>query len=276
MTKFETGGVDFLMIIFPLFSGSAGNSTYLKCKNTAVLVDVGRSAKQTEDSLIQKNLHPSKINFIFITHEHLDHVKGLHIFASKYKIPVYSSKGTINFFRKKNNSRVISDKLLFKVIPSKGVEIGDFFVKSFNVSHDCCEGIGYIFETQNERKIAFVTDTGCVTNEMRNSIVGCDTLFLESNHDVKMVECGKYPYNIKKRIISDIGHLSNEDCAKELPNLVNSGLTHIILSHLSKNNNLAQLAYQTAVSTLFEHNMKENIDYTLFVSKNINNSCCSF
>ncbi|MDR0405031.1 MAG: MBL fold metallo-hydrolase [Oscillospiraceae bacterium] len=259
-----------MSLAFPLFSGSTGNSNFLQCKNTAILVDIGCSAKQLEISLIRRNLDPSKINSIFITHEHLDHVRGLRVFASRYKIPVYSSKGTIKFLKKR---KILSDEFSFKVIPKEGVGIGDLFIKTFNLSHDCQEGVGYVIETQTGKKAAFVTDTGCITEEIRSAVRGCDLLFLESNHDVNMVACGSYPYHIKRRIISDIGHLSNEDCAKELPELVKLGLRHIVLSHLSENNNLTQLAYQTCISTLLEKNMKENRDYILSVAKKSNNSC---
>jgi phosphoribosyl 1,2-cyclic phosphodiesterase len=257
-----------LSIIFPLFNGSKGNATYIRCRNTSILIDAGCSAKQIEISMFEKNLNPSKLNSIFITHEHLDHIKGLKAFASRYKIPIYSSEGTILSLSKKC---ILNNKFAYYIVPSRGISVNeDLFIKPFSISHDCAEGFGYVVETKDERKIAFATDTGFVSDEIRQAVKGCDVIFIESNHDVKMLKYGIYPSYLKKRILSTLGHLSNEACAKELPYLIECGLSRIVLSHLSKQNNNSELAYQTAVLNLSKYNIKEGIDYKIMVADEIN------
>ncbi len=256
------------MNIYPLFSGSSGNSTYVEfSKGRGFLVDAGKSAKQIEKHLKICGVEPQSVESIFVTHEHLDHVSGLKVFASRYNIKVYGSRGTVEALKAKG----IVGNFDFEVI-DKEVDTGYIGVNTFKISHDCSEGTGYVFSNSVGEKFAVCTDLGYVSDEVKLAISGCEVLMLESNHDVKMVENGPYPYYLKKRILSNRGHLSNETCAQLLPYLVNKGTKKILLSHLSSNNNIPELAIQTSICELGKHEIRNNRDVFLDVAPKLNES----
>lgn len=259
----ETGRMKRMTRLYPLFSGSSGNAYYLGTKESGILIDIGRSAKQIENALRENELDPKNIRTIFITHEHIDHVRGLRVFASRYGMKVYSSAGTINALEEKN---YINDKVNINPISIQGIETDDMKITPFRISHDCAEGYGYVAETSDGRKTAFATDTGYITDDMANALNGCDTVVIESNHDIRMLETGEYPYLLKKRILSDVGHLSNDTCAGKLAELVKSGTTRFLLAHLSRENNMPALAEQTALCELTMQGMKRNQDFILKVA----------
>ncbi len=254
--------------LYPLFSGSKGNCYYIGSGDSGVLVDIGMNAKQTEIVLKNNDIPIENIKGIFITHEHTDHINGLRVFASRYGIDVYGSMGTINELIKKE---LITDKFNAHIASYEGVNLCDMFILPFKTSHDCSESNGFVVTTADNRTCAVVTDTGTITTDTKQAILGCDTLVIESNHDVNMLLNGMYPYPLKKRITSDIGHLSNEDCADFLPNAVYSGTKRLVLAHLSQENNMPYLAEQYALSALHEKNMKIDNDYKLMIAPVINN-----
>lgn len=257
---------DYMARLYPLFSGSKGNCYYLTSGGKGILIDAGRSAKQIENAMKDNELDIKDVCGIFITHEHSDHISGLRVLASRYSINVYSSKGTLDYL---NNAGILTDKYNSYVIGTAGVETAGMLVKSFRTSHDCCESVGYSVETPDGRKFAIATDTGCLTDEIINSINGCDVVAIESNHDVNMLLNGVYPYPLKRRILSDVGHLSNETCSGILPRLVKSGTTRFVLAHLSRENNMPRIAQQSALCSLQENGMKQNIDFTLDIAKEV-------
>lgn len=254
--------------IFPLFSGSSGNSFYISAQNQAILIDAGKSAKQIELAIKNKNLDIKSIKAIFITHEHTDHVQGLRVFASRYKIKVYASEGTISQLEKKN---ILNSSLSYKVMPGDGICIGSINIKGFHTSHDAAESMGFIINIGNQNKISLVTDLGFISEDIITKVKGSNVVILESNHDIYMLQNGSYPYELKKRILSDKGHLSNEACAKVLPTLLKSGTTRFLLAHLSQKNNFDKLALQTSLCELQKAGAKRNFDFLIQVLPPMNN-----
>ena len=246
-----------------LFSSSRGNCTYIGTGDSGILIDCGVSCKRTVETLNALGVDPSRLRAIFVTHEHSDHVSGLRIFAGKYGLPVYSSAGTLSAIER---SGVLNGTFDVGVVPHEGVSLGDFFVRPFSLSHDAREPVGYSVETGDGRRISVATDTGIVTDEILSAVSGSDLILLESNHDVGMVQNGTYPYATKRRILSSLGHLSNDVCAETAVSLLNSGTTQFCLGHLSRDNNIPALAYQTTFSELSIAGAKEGSDYQLRVA----------
>ena len=248
-----------------LFSSSSGNSTYIGSSKTGVLIDAGVSAKKMKEALLSRDIDPSKLGGIFITHEHSDHIKGVRILASTFKIPVYATEGTMAALEENGT---VTAKFPYQVIPYEGLEIGDVFVKPFRTPHDSRESCGYRIEFSDGQKAAIATDVGKITEEIRNSILGCELVMLESNHDIGMLQNGAYPYALKRRILSEVGHLSNVACADMAAELISKGTSRLFLGHLSQDNNFPGLAYQTNLSTISEKTgAVVGKDYLLEVNK---------
>jgi len=242
-----------------LFSSSGGNSYYIGSSGQAVLIDAGRSCKQIEQAMMANNLDMRSVRAIFVTHEHSDHCQGLRVLASRYCIPVYASAGTMTELDKAGrlDSRFNTD-----IIESK-LSIGDMLIERFDTPHDSQESCCYRVTTPDGKKSIVATDMGVMLPSVRNAIAQCDVAVVESNHDVNMLMSGPYPYVLKRRILSDRGHLSNIACAKELPFFVESGVKHLVLGHLSSDNNTPDVAYQTALCGLIQAGYKVQEDFTL-------------
>jgi phosphoribosyl 1,2-cyclic phosphodiesterase len=246
-----------------LFSSSSGNCSYIGSAEGGVLVDAGVSAKQINLKLDCIGVNPVDIGAIFVTHEHSDHVRGLRVFASKYNIPVYATQGTVDALIASDTA---NGSFEISPIPNDGIEIKGQFIVPFKTSHDSKQSCGYVITTSDDRKIAVATDTGIITDETRAAVRGCDLVLAESNHDIGMLRNGPYPYLLKRRILSDVGHLSNIDCSKFVTELVESGTTRILLGHLSKENNIPELAFQTTKSALDCAGAVQFRDYILKVA----------
>lgn len=249
--------------ICTMFSGSSGNCTYISSGNEAFLVDAGVSCKQIIAALNERNFDISKLKGVFITHSHSDHTSGLRVLLSKINVPIFASKETLGqlilegAFNQNTRYFDIEDNPLIEA------EIG---VKFFKTSHDCEGSGGYSFTLPNGDKVSVCTDLGYISDEVRQNLLGSKALVIESNHDVGMLQNGLYPFETKQRILSNEGHLSNAACATELPNLVKNGTTHIILAHLSRDNNTPELAEVTAKSVLTENGLKCGLDYSLYIA----------
>lgn len=246
-----------------LFSSSSGNCTYLGYAKNGILIDAGVSAKKIKTSLLERELDPASLSAIFVTHEHSDHIKGIRIIASTYNIPVYASAGTLAGL---SQAGILNGKFPYYEIGPNGVTAGDMLVKPFKTPHDSNESLGFTVTFPDERRAAVATDIGHMTDEIMRSLTGCDLVMLESNHDVGMLENGAYPYYLKRRILSDRGHLSNEACAEAAASLVGTGTTRLFLGHLSTENNLPELAFQTSFASIAETGAKRGTDYLLTVN----------
>lgn len=254
----------------PLFSGSKGNSYYIGGAGGGILVDIGVSAKRTENALKNIGIEPKDISAIFITHEHSDHISGLRVFASRYKTPVFATAGTMRMLEESGHLLKVENLNVIKY--SGEIGVAGMTVECFRTPHDSEQSCGYRITATDGRKLAIATDIGHISDDVYDGIHGCDLVVLESNHDVGMLKNGDYPYQLKRRILSDFGHLSNEVCADCLPELVESGATRFYLGHLSRENNFPELAYRTALCALEGAGMCENRDYILKVAQVENDS----
>ena len=252
-----------------LFSSSSGNSTFISSASTSILVDAGVSAKRMVKALTDREIDPKTIGGIFITHEHIDHVNAVRILATNNGIPVYATEGTLEALEK---SGVLNGKFPVNVMPEEGVAVGDLFIKSFKTPHDSRESCGYTVTLPDGQKAAIATDIGHMTEEIMQNLKGSGLVMLESNHDEGMLRNGPYPYYLKRRILSDVGHLSNNACAEAVTELLKSGTVRFFLGHLSRDNNFPALAYETSASALKTIGAVEGRDFFLEVNK-IENDC---
>ena len=247
----------------PLYSSSRGNCVYISGSGGAILIDAGVSAKKIQEALNDVSADVSDIRAIFVTHEHTDHISGLRVFASRHNIKVYASEGTLDYLEQNCMANVTYKA---EVISSEGVEVAGMFIKPFRTPHDAAESVCYSIQLPDGRKVAVATDIGHVTDNVLDAVRHCDLVMLESNHDVRMLQSGPYPYSLKRRILSGMGHLSNESCASVLPELIDSGTTHFFLAHLSQENNIPQLAFETSNSSLCGVGAERGKDYLLEVA----------
>ena len=245
-----------------LFSGSSGNSIFISSGGTKLLVDAGVSAKRLENALSDIGENAGELSAILVTHEHGDHIKGLRVLASRYDIPVFGDRRVIESLVQTGE---ITDGMHAESV-TDNMELGGIEIIPFENSHDSVACLGYRLNMKNERSVSVCTDTGIITDSARETIVGSDLVFLESNHEITMLQNGTYPYNLKIRRLSSRGHLSNEACSEFARELVNSGTTRIVLSHLSRDNNHPEIARQTTLSALSDAGFKENYDFRLRVS----------
>lgn len=240
-----------------LASGSTGNSTFIETEKGSVLVDVGLSCKKTDETLNQIGRSLQDINAIFITHEHSDHIKGLKVIAKKYDIPIYANAKTWDAIERKDI--IIRSEQKFHFNPLEEKEIAGLNVQSFNVSHDAVDPQFYTF-SQNNKKISLITDTGYVSDTMKGIIRESDVFLFESNHDVDMLRMGRYPWNTKQRILSDVGHVSNEDAAHAMKDVITSNTKRIYLGHLSLDNNIKELARMSVEQILNQYDIDTHND----------------
>lgn len=245
-----------------LFSGSSGNSILISSKGHHFLVDIGVSAKRCENALLNIGVAPESIDAVFITHEHIDHCKGVRVFASRYKTPVFAAA---DCYERMMSSGDLNEKLTSDIIDYH-MELGGTEIQTFKQSHDSADCIGYRFNLPDGRSVSVCTDTGYITDHAKEILTGTDLIFIESNHETSMVETGPYPYYLKQRILGTRGHLSNFACGEYMKELAQSGTTRFVLSHLSKENNMPHIARQTALSALNEIGLKEESDFRLYVS----------
>ncbi|MDO5516925.1 MAG: MBL fold metallo-hydrolase [Clostridium sp.] len=258
------------MIFCSLYSGSSGNSMFIASERAKILIDAGLPGKKIDTALQEINENPRDLNGIFITHEHSDHVKGVGVISRKYDIPIYANADTWSAMEqsigkiKEHNIKIIDKRSI--------TEIEDMNIKAFNIPHDAVSPMGYTV-TDGLKSVSVATDFGTFTKEIYDNIKESEVILLESNHDVNMLKFGPYPYPLKRRILSEIGHLSNEDCGSAIVELVKCGLNkNVILGHLSNTNNQPDLAYQTVLNVLNENGIKVQDDIILTMADRHNPS----
>ena len=232
------------MELCSIASGSSGNCIYAGTDRCHLLIDAGISGKRVEAGLNEIGLKTSEIQGILVTHEHNDHIKGLGVLARRYGIPMYLTVGTRDWIRT-NNAIGKVDESLFQIVKAEEkFVIGDIQITPVATSHDAAEPVAYRMQ-QGEKKMAVLTDLGTYDDDLITRFQGLDALLLEANHDVRMLETGIYPYPLKRRILSDRGHLSNESSGQLLGALLHDHFKAVLLGHLSKENNYPELAYET-------------------------------
>jgi phosphoribosyl 1,2-cyclic phosphodiesterase len=228
-----------------LGSGSKGNSLYIESGKTSILIDAGFSGKELEKRLAVHGRELIKLNGLFLTHEHGDHIKGAGVISRRCSLPVYANHGTFKGSEK-------SVKKLYKKIEfetGNTCELQDLSIRSFRISHDTQDPVGYLV-SDGKNSIACCTDTGKVTHLIASRLSKCDAIILEFNHDLTMLKNGPYPYSLQQRVRSNQGHLANNDAAEFLQTLMHDKLQQVILAHLSETNNRAEVALQSAAAVI--------------------------
>lgn len=232
-----------------LASGSTGNAFYIASEKTKLLVDAGLSGKKMDQLFENIGKDPSELSGILVTHEHSDHVKGLGIFARKYNLPIYANEKTWNSMAKQIGKLTTDQRFHFEANAVKTFE--DMDVESFSVSHDAADPMFFAFHSGN-KKVALVTDLGYVSENIKKTVEDADAYIFEANHDIGMLQMGRYPWSVKRRILGDSGHVSNEDCGLALSDIITNRTQRVYLAHLSKDNNMKELARMSVDQVLKE------------------------
>ena len=246
-----------------LASGSSGNCTYIESKQKRIIVDVGLSGKKIEALFQSINRDIRQVDAIFVTHEHKDHVHGVGVLSRRYNLPIYANHATWLAMEPmlgpiaKENKRYIE--------PGTLLEFGDLDVLSYQVSHDAADPQFYAFQ-KGKRQFVMLTDTGYLPDRLRGQLKNADAYLIESNHEIEMLRYGAYPWSLKQRILSDKGHLSNEDGALAIRDLMGPKSKHIYLGHLSRDNNTKQLALDTVTRVLNQYDIDAQSDLTLHMT----------
>ncbi|WP_025027555.1 MBL fold metallo-hydrolase [Caldalkalibacillus mannanilyticus] len=243
-----------------LASGSTGNAIYIASEQSKILVDAGLTGKQLEQLFAQIGEKPDDLDAILVTHEHSDHVKGLGVLARRYEIPVYANQKTWGELDKLCGKIDVEQKFHYE--REQIIQIGDIEVESYGVSHDAVEPMAFCFHHQG-KKLSVSTDMGYVSEKIKGTLQESDVIIFESNHDIEMVRMCHYPWNIKRRILSDVGHLSNEASGEALADIICDRTKKIYLAHLSKDNNMRELARMTVQQILEQKGFEIGRELTL-------------
>lgn len=225
-----------------LASGSSGNCHLINDNEKYLLIDAGLSGKKIETKLKEIDVDPKKLSGILVSHEHTDHICGVGILSRRYNIPIYANIGTWNGMRSKIGN--ISDQNIKYFTSNENFLIGDFHIKPYSISHDAEDPVGFSIK-KNNIKISITTDLGYINEDILEEIRDSNLVILESNHDEEMLKAGRYPYSLKRRVLSNVGHLSNEAAGNAIVDLVSRNVKSVLLGHLSKENNFPELAIAT-------------------------------
>ncbi|MBQ8662260.1 MAG: MBL fold metallo-hydrolase [Eubacterium sp.] len=255
------------MKLCSIASGSSGNCIYAGTDTSHILIDAGISGKKIEEGLHSIDLKAEEMQGILITHEHLDHIKGLGVLARRYGIPIYGTAGTIEYMQSHDCIGKVDESLFQIITPDEDFTIGDMTITAMSTSHDAADPVAYVIKKQ-QKSMAVITDLGTYDDFLVDKLQGLDVLLLEANHDVHMLQAGAYPYYLKRRILGDKGHLSNELSGQLLGRLLHDNFKHVLLGHLSQENNFPELAYETVkLEVTLGDNPYRGTDFPIEVAK---------
>ena len=255
-----------MMRLCSLYSGSSGNCIYVGSQNTHLLIDVGVSMKKIVASLNELDIKPEDIDGILITHEHSDHIQGLGVILRKYGIPVYGTSKTLEAVCKYKGLGKVDYSLFHGVEPEKSFAIEDLWVKPISIWHDAVDPVCYTV-TDGDKKVSIATDMGDYDAHIVDSLSSADAMLIEANHDIRMLEVGPYPYELKKRILGRYGHLCNEKGGQLVRELLNDHIKGIYLGHLSQENNFPELAYEAVKGELYGNPFSNDVrDFNMMVA----------
>jgi phosphoribosyl 1,2-cyclic phosphodiesterase len=246
-----------------LRSGSSGNAIFVGGAGTRLLIDAGICCRSIEDALAAIEEEAAALSAVLITHEHSDHIAGVGPLLRRYKLPLYTTRGTWEAMRPLVGR--VNEAQIHLIEPGRQTEIGDLAITAYSTAHDAAEPVGYRIES-GQSAVAVLTDTGHLVDGLIEAVAGCRAIFLEANYDHAMLLAGSYPAMLKERIIGRYGHLSNDDSAAAACQLLERGTSRFILSHISKDNNYPELALLTVGSKLHEAGAS-NGDYRLAVAR---------
>lgn len=244
------------MKVYVLSSGSKGNTTYIETNQAKILIDAGNSSKYILEKLTSLNVNPSDLDAILITHIHVDHVKGLPVLLKRINPCVYMTEKMYPYLDYIEN---------YHLIDTETFDIKDIHVEVIHTSHDTEDSLGYIINNE-DKSLVYITDTGYINRKYFDLLSNRNLYIMESNHDVEMLNNGKYPFELRQRILSDKGHLSNYDSAKYLAKFIGDKTKYILLAHLSEENNTEELAYKTLTDRLNKEN--EQVDNIIIATQN--------
>ncbi|RHQ02194.1 MBL fold metallo-hydrolase [Roseburia sp. AM51-8] len=232
------------MDFFSVASGSSGNCICLGSDQCHVMIDAGISGKRIEEGMNTYDYTTSDMDGVLITHAHSDHIQGLGVVARKYGLPIYATKGTADAILQSSSVGKIDPSLFHVIEAGKTFFIGNLEIYPMSISHDAADPVAYLV-SDGRHRVGVVTDLGYYDADIVSHMEGLDALLLEANHDIHMLQVGAYPYPLKQRILGERGHLSNETSGQLLGQILHDGMQHILLGHLSKENNYDELAYET-------------------------------
>ena len=239
-----------------LYSGSSGNSFLVQSKNINILVDAGVSGKKIVDALASINVGMENISAILVTHEHSDHTQSIATLSKKYNIPVYANKRTWDALCDKKSK--ISENNICYFNNNKPFNLDDLTILPFDIPHDAADPCGFSI-SDSESKVSIATDIGHITTSILDNLKDSNFVLLESNYEPDVLKCSSYPYKLKQRIASPIGHLSNIEAGKTINYLADFGVKNIMLGHLSHENNFPELAYKSVLEQIDHKDLNLNV-----------------
>ena len=251
------------MILTSLYSGSSGNCLLLEHRDTKILIDAGLSGNKIQKMLEAKGVKPCSLDAIFVTHEHDDHINGVGVLSRRFDLPIYANANTMKSVLRKAGK--IKEEHIRIFNTNDDISFKDIQLHSFRISHDAVEPVGFKI-SDGRSDISIATDIGIIDDNIRENLLNCEIVFLESNHDVDMLMNGSYPYYLKQRIRGESGHLSNDSAGEFCCDLIQSGTKKIMLGHLSQHNNTPMTALKTVKEITAQNGMVCGKDYQLNIA----------